>query len=116
MKTRRAAVAASLALTSLLAAACGSGGGSGDGGPVTLTFQSLSDQPAAIAATNKIVGAWNQAHPDTQVKVVQAGWDSAYDKLITQFNAGTAPDIVHYEAAGIGPFAADGYLADLSLT
>ncbi|WP_116199983.1 ABC transporter substrate-binding protein [Amycolatopsis circi] len=116
MKTRRAAIAASLALTSLLAAACGSGAdsGSGDGGPVTLTFQSLSDQPAAIAATNKIVGAWNQAHPDTQVKVVQAGWDSAYDKLITQFNAGTAPDIVHYEAAGIGPFATDGYLADLS--
>jgi multiple sugar transport system substrate-binding protein len=114
MKTRRAVVAACLMVTSLLLAACGSGGGDSGDGPVTLTFQSLSDQPAAIAATQKIVGDWNTAHPDVQVKIVQAGWDSVYDKLITQFNAGTAPDIVHYEAAGIGPFATDGYLADLT--
>ncbi|WP_328610274.1 sugar ABC transporter substrate-binding protein [Amycolatopsis sp. NBC_00345] len=113
MKTRRAVVAACLLVTSLLLAACG--GGSGDsGGPVTLTFQSLSDQPAAIAQTQKIVGDWNKAHPDVQVKIVPAGWDGVYDKLVTQFNAGSAPDIVHYEAAGIAPFATDGYLADLT--
>ncbi|QRP43234.1 ABC transporter substrate-binding protein [Amycolatopsis sp. FDAARGOS 1241] len=115
MKTRRALVAASLLVSGLLLAACGSGSGSGDAsGPVTLTFQSLSDQPAAIAETQKIVGDWNSSHKDVQVKIVQAGWDSVYDKLITQFNAGTAPDIVHYEAAGIEPFAADDYLADLT--
>ncbi|WRS30499.1 sugar ABC transporter substrate-binding protein [Actinomycetaceae bacterium MB13-C1-2] len=81
---------------------------------VTLTFQSLSDQPAAIAATEEIVGAWNSANPDVQVKIVPAGWDGIYDKLITQFNGGAAPDIIHYEAASIVPFARDGYLADLS--
>ncbi|QYN18339.1 ABC transporter substrate-binding protein [Amycolatopsis sp. DSM 110486] len=113
MKTRRLLAAASLMVTALLVAACGSGSGDASG-PVTLTFQSLSDQPAAIAETQKIVGAWNTAHPDVQVKIVQAGWDSVYDKLITQFNAGTAPDIVHYEAAGIEPFAEDDYLADLT--
>ncbi|MGP4014864.1 ABC transporter substrate-binding protein [Saccharopolyspora sp. 5N708] len=96
----------------LMLTACG--GGSGAGGPETLTFQSLSDQPGAIAATQSIVDEWNETHPDVQVKVVQAGWDGAYDKLITAFNAGAAPDIVHYEAAAITPFALDGYLADLS--
>lgn len=116
MKTRGASIAACLTITTLLVASCGSGGGSDDGGdgPVTLTFQSLSDQPAAIEATESIVDEWNAANPDVQVEIVPAGWDGIYDKLITQFNGGAAPDIIHYEAASIVPFAVDGYLADLS--
>ncbi|MEU0239258.1 extracellular solute-binding protein [Nocardiopsis sp. NPDC006198] len=112
MQTRVVSVAAGLSATVLLLTACGSG--EGDGGPVTLEFQSLSDQPAAIEATESIVAAWNEANPDTQVEIVPAGWDGVYDKLITQFNGGAAPDIIHYEAAGVVPFAVDGYLADLS--
>ncbi|GAA1441782.1 ABC transporter substrate-binding protein [Nocardiopsis tropica] len=112
MQTRFVSVAAGLSAATLLLTACGSG--EGDGGPVTLEFQSLSDQPAAIEATESIVAAWNEANPDTQVEIVPAGWDGIYDKLITQFNGGAAPDIIHYEAAGIVPFAVDGYLADLS--
>ncbi|HJE59834.1 MAG TPA: sugar ABC transporter substrate-binding protein [Nocardiopsis listeri] len=112
MNTRVASVAA-IPATLLLITACGGGDG-GDGGEVTLEFQSLSDQPAAIEATEQIVESWNQEHPDIQVEIVPAGWDGVYDKLITQFNGGAAPDIIHYEAAGIAPFAVDGYLADLS--
>jgi ABC-type glycerol-3-phosphate transport system substrate-binding protein len=82
--------------------------------PITLTFQSLSDQPATIAAVEGIVAEWNAANPNIQVEIVSAGWDSVYDKLITQLNSGTAPDIIHYEAASIVSFAADGYLADLT--
>lgn len=115
MKTRGVSTAACLTVTALLAASCSGGdGGQGDDGPMTLEFQSLSDQPAAIEATETIVGEWNDAHPDVQVEIVPAGWDGVYDKLITQFNGGAAPDIIHYEAASIVPFARDGYLADLS--
>ncbi|MFE6970381.1 ABC transporter substrate-binding protein [Isoptericola sp. NPDC057653] len=115
MKTRGVSIAACLTVSALLLAACSSGGGDdGDGGPVTLKFQSLSDQPAAIAATEKIVDEWNTDHPDVQVEIVPTGWDGVYDKLITQFNGGAAPDVIHYEAASIVPFARDGYLADLS--
>ena len=99
MKTRGASIAACLTITTLLVASCSSGGGSedgADGGPVTLKFQSLSDQPAAIEATEKIVADWNEANPDVQVEIVPAGWDGIYDKLITQFNGGAAPDIIHY--------------------
>lgn len=112
MKTRVASAAA-LPAALLLLTACGGGDGDG-GGTVTLEFQSLSDQPAAIEATEEIVAAWNEENPDVQVEIVPAGWDGIYDKLITQFNGGAAPDIIHYEAAGIIPFAVDGYLADLS--
>ena len=37
-----------------------------------------------------------------------------HDQLVTQFQGGTAPDIIHDEAADIGGFANQGYLADLS--
>ncbi|GAA2726715.1 ABC transporter substrate-binding protein [Cellulomonas aerilata] len=122
MHTRGASLAAGLTAGVLLLAACS--GGADDGGdaapeagsdePITLEFQSLSDQPAAIDATESIVSAWNADNPDVQVEIVPAGWDGIYDKLITQFNGGAAPDIIHYEAASIVPFARDGYLADLS--
>ena len=113
MKSRGVFIAACLTTTTLLLASCGSGDG-GDDGPVTLKFQALSDQPAAIAATESIVEDWNTANPDVQVEIVPAGWDGVYDKLITQFNGGAAPDIIHYEAASIVSFARDGYLADLT--
>ncbi|TFV83976.1 sugar ABC transporter substrate-binding protein [Microbacterium sp. dk485] len=88
--------------------------GGGDGDAVTLQFQSLSDQPTTQAAIKEIVDAWNAENDDVQVKIVQAGWDGTYDKLITQFTGGTAPDIIHFEASSIVSFAADGYLADLT--
>lgn len=118
MNRRTLRVALSATFAAALLAACGGGGGSGNDtdqdSPVTLNFQSLSDQPAAIEATEQIVADWNKDNPNIQVKIVPAGWDGIYDKLITQFNGGAAPDIIHYEAAGIVPFARDGYLADLS--
>lgn len=123
MGTRRLAVTG-VALAAVLLTACSQGsstnpdagsGGAGTGGaPVTLKFQSLQDQPAAIEAVKGIVGSWNSAHPEAKVELIQAGWDGVYDKLITQFNGNAAPDIIHYEAASIVPFARDGYLADLT--
>ncbi|MCZ4302571.1 ABC transporter substrate-binding protein [Microbacterium oxydans] len=86
----------------------------GEDGVVTLQFQSLSDQPATQAAVKSIVDEWNSENDDVQVEIIQAGWDGTFDKLITQFTGGTAPDIIHYEASSIVSFAADGYLADLT--
>ncbi len=88
-------------------------GGSSDG-PVTLTFQSLAFQDSTIAATNEIVDAWNKDNPDITVKLQQGSWDNVHDQLVTQFQGGTAPDIIHDESADIMGFANQGYLADLS--
>lgn len=120
---RTSILIAAAAATALTLTACQQGsasgggdddGGGGDGEAVTLEFQSLSDQPATMAVVQEIVDTWNADNPDIQVEIVQAGWDGIYDKLITQFSGGTAPDIIHYEAASIAPFAVDGYLADLT--
>ncbi len=88
--------------------------GGGEGGTTTLRFQSLAFQEPTIQATQAIVDAWNEEHPDTQVEYVQGSWDSVQDQLVTQFAGGTAPDIIQYESAAIGSFAAQGYLADLT--
>ncbi|WP_435298829.1 ABC transporter substrate-binding protein [Timonella sp. A28] len=117
MKFRVKGAVGLIAASTLLLAACSGGddnSGSDSNEPFTMTFQSLSDQPGAIAATEEIVAAWNTANPDRQVEIVPAGWDGVYDKLVTQFNGDAAPDIIHYETASIIPFAADGYIADLS--
>lgn len=111
--TRYAAVAVSAALA-LALTGCGSSDNSSDkGGKVTLKFQSLAYQDTTVKATKAIVAAWNQAHPDVQVDYVQGSWDSVQDKLVTQFQGGTAPDIIQDESAGITGFAQQGYLADL---
>lgn len=117
-KLHRASIAlAAAAATALTLASCSQGGDanddSGSGEPVSITFQSFSDQPAAIQATKEIVDDWNADNPDIQVEIVQAPTDSLDDKLTTQFAGGVAPDIIHYEVLGIVPFARDGYLADL---
>ena len=124
MGTRRLAFAGiAVATATALLAACSQGsatnsdagsGSTGAGGSVTLKFQSLQDQPQAVEAVKGIVDSWNTAHPEAKVELVQAGWDGIYDKLVTQFNGNAAPDIIHYEAASIVPFARDGYLADLT--
>lgn len=118
-KLHRATIAlAAAAVTALALASCSGGGGDAeqtdDGEPVSITFQSFSDQPAAIQATKEIVDAWNEDNPDIQVEIVQAPTDSLDDKLTTQFAGEVAPDIIHYEVLGIVPFARDGYVADLT--
>ena len=104
-----------LAVTGLLAGCSAGGGGEEESeGPVTLTFQSLAFQETTIAATEEIVADWNEANPDVQVEITQGSWDNVQDQLVTQFQGGTAPDIIHYESASILGFAEQGYLADLS--
>jgi multiple sugar transport system substrate-binding protein len=82
-------------------------------GPVTLTFQSLAYQDSTVAAVKEIVDSWNGDNPDIQIKLTQGTWDNVHDQLVTQFQGGTAPDIIHDESSDIMGFAEQGYLADL---
>ncbi len=103
-------VAASLALAGCSAPASSTSSNE----KVTLTFQSLAFQDTTVAATKSIVDSWNKANPNIQVKLQQGSWDNVHDQLVTQFQGGTAPDIIHDESADIMGFASQGYLADLS--
>jgi ABC-type glycerol-3-phosphate transport system substrate-binding protein len=106
---RLAAVAAAVAL---LVTGCSSGG-TADDGKVTLEFQSLAWQKESVDANKQLVKEWNAAHPDIQVTYVQGSWDSVHDQLLTSFEGGEAPDVIHDASDDLADFAYGGYLADL---
>ncbi|MFF8997339.1 ABC transporter substrate-binding protein [Streptomyces achromogenes] len=110
MRTR---ITLALAVLLLLLAGC-SPGGRADGGPVTLRFQSLAWQPDSVAVTKELVREWNATHPDVKVEYIQGSWDSVHDQLLTSFEGGEAPDVIHDASDDLADFAYGGYLADLS--
>lgn len=117
MKKVMTALLAAGALVALAACGGNSNNGNSSGSStekVTLKFQSLAFQKTTVAATKKIVADWNAANPNIQVEYVQGSWDSVHDQLVTQFQGGTAPDVIHDESADITGFINQGYLADLS--
>ncbi|UFR01611.1 sugar ABC transporter substrate-binding protein [Streptomyces sp. Go40/10] len=110
MRTR---IATALAVLLLLLAGC-SAGGRADGGPITLRFQSLAWQQESVAVNKELVEEWNAAHPDVRVEYVQGSWDGVHDQLLTSFEGGEAPDVIHDASDDLADFAYGGYLADLT--
>ncbi|MFE4450351.1 ABC transporter substrate-binding protein [Streptomyces sp. NPDC056796] len=112
---RRRPLPLAVALTTALAlllAGCSGEGGRGDG-PVRLSFLSLAWQKESVDANRQLVREWNAAHPDVQVDYVQGSWDNVHDQLLTSFEGGEAPDIIHDASDDLADFAYGGYLADL---
>lgn len=97
----------------LLLTACSSDDGTSDG-RITLRFQSLAWQEESVDVNKELVEEWNAAHPDVKVEYVQGSWDSIHDQLLTSFEGGEAPDIIHDASDDLADFAYGGYLADLS--
>lgn len=114
MKRSLITVIGAVALTGLLASCSAAAPEAGTAAePIELTFQSLAYQDTTVAATKSIVDAWNADNPTVQVKLMQGSWDNVHDQLVTQFQGGTAPDIIHDESSDILGFANQGYLADI---
>ncbi|KYK14767.1 MULTISPECIES: ABC transporter substrate-binding protein [Streptomyces] len=112
--TARTRIATLLASLTLLLAGCSGGGDGADDGRITLRFQSLAWQEESVEATRELVREWNAAHPDVRVEYVQGSWDSVHDQLLTSFEGGEAPDIIHDASDDLADFAYGGHLADLT--
>ncbi|MBD9727017.1 ABC transporter substrate-binding protein [Streptomyces caniscabiei] len=110
MRVRRLVTAL---LLCLLVAGCTSGEGTSDDGRITLRFQSLAWQEESVAVNKELVEEWNATHPGVRVEYVQGSWDSVHDQLLTSFEGGEAPDIIHDASDDLADFAYGGYLADL---
>ncbi|MBT2364152.1 extracellular solute-binding protein [Streptomyces sp. ISL-10] len=108
----RLLTAAATALA-LLLTGCGGDGDRPDG-KIQLRFQSLAWQKESVDANKELVKEWNASHPDVQVAYVQGSWDSVHDQLLTSFEGGEAPDIIHDASDDLADFAYGGYLADLT--
>lgn len=104
---------AAAAALALLLSGCGGDGGPDDG-TIRLRFQSLAWQKESVDANKELVAEWNAANPGVQVEYVQGSWDSVHDQLLTSFEGGEAPDIIHDASDDLADFAYGGYLADLT--
>ncbi|WP_405674748.1 sugar ABC transporter substrate-binding protein [Streptomyces sp. NBC_01511] len=113
IRTKRLSACAA-ALSLALVAGCGGSEPDSTDGRVTLDFLSLAWQKESVDANKALVKEWNATHPDVQVKYVQGNWDNVHDQLLTSFEGGEAPDIIHNDAADLTDFANGGYLADLT--
>ncbi|NEB77517.1 sugar ABC transporter substrate-binding protein [Streptomyces sp. SID14478] len=114
MRTKKYTAAATTALALALVAGCAGSDGDTAGGKVTLEFLSLAWQKESVDANKALVKQWNDTHDTVKVKYVQGSWDNIHDQLLTSFEGGEAPDIIHDDASDLTDFANGGYLADLS--
>ncbi len=112
MRTKRL-VAMVVALLLMGSAACTGGDGGSEDGRITLRFQSLAWQEESVDVNKELVKEWNATHPDVKVEYVQGSWESVHDQLLTSFEGGEAPDIIHDASDDLADFAYGGYLADL---
>lgn len=83
------------------------------GESVTIKFQSLAWQKESIAANKELVAEWNKANPKIQVEYIQGSWDNVNDQLVTSFEAGDPPDVIHDDSPALSGFASRGYLMDI---
>lgn len=106
-----AAAATAAAGSTALLSGCGSPAASG---VPTLDFLSLAWQEESVKANKALVAQWNTQHPEVQVRYVQGSWDDIHDQLLTSFEGGAAPDVIHDEGNDLTDFGSGGYLADLT--
>lgn len=97
-------------LTVLLVAAVGCSGNSSSAGdgkePVTITFfQPGLEQPSMKEPVMQLIERFEKKNPGIKVKVESVGWDEAYQKLVTSFNAGNPPDVIYGGTRWLTSFA-----------
>ncbi|WP_030621948.1 ABC transporter substrate-binding protein [Streptomyces sclerotialus] len=106
--------AASLGVAAAPVLAGCSGGGKASGSRRPLRFQSLAWQAESVRANKALVAEWNRLHPRSPVEYVQGAWPTVHDQLLTAFEGGEAPDIIHDASDDLADFAYGGHLADLT--
>ena len=118
-KMRAAAVVG--ATVALFAAACGSGGnssenasgGSGNTQAKDITVW-LMNGSAPDAVIKRVNAQFNQAHPNTQVKIQIQQWDGIQEKTTTALAGNNPPDVLEIGSTLVSKFADSGGLEDLS--
>ncbi|WP_238324781.1 ABC transporter substrate-binding protein [Paenarthrobacter aurescens] len=120
--TRRAAgIMAFAAASALTLSGCGpsatpqTGEGAGElsKDPVTLTMTWWGNDTRQ-ANTQKIIDAFEKAHPNINIEPSYSDWAGYWDKLATETAANNTPDIIQMDALYLSTYADRGALLDLS--
>ncbi|MGK5555777.1 ABC transporter substrate-binding protein [Actinomadura kijaniata] len=112
MKSPRIRSIAAVLGTALLSALTACGGSGDSGGDATLTYRLWDDQQKA--GYEKVMAAFEKAHPGVHVKIELLPYDQYWTKMTADAVAGTAPDVFWMQTAQFPEFVTKGVLADLS--
>jgi multiple sugar transport system substrate-binding protein len=99
----------------LLLTACTPGqnsGGTGD--KVKITWWDTMTSDASVAAINKIISEYEEAHPNITIERTYVSYSDIKTKLLLGSIGNQGPDIVWIDSADHQTFAAAGVLADLT--
>jgi multiple sugar transport system substrate-binding protein len=109
-RLRRALAGTGLAFA-LLLSGCG-GGGSAEGGPVTLRFSWWGSDPRH-EYTQQIIDLYESEHPGVTIEPSFTGFADYWDRLATEVAGGGAPDVMQHETRYVREYADRGALLDL---
>jgi multiple sugar transport system substrate-binding protein len=105
-------LAAALAMTGCSAAS--GGGDGGDGGAVTLQMVESLTNPARTDVIKGLLADFEEANPDIKVELVSPPTDQADQKIQQMLQSGSGIDVLEVRDITVGPFAANGWLHDMS--
>jgi len=81
-----------------------------------LNFWQFWTDPNIRPTIESIIGDFEKANPDIEIKLTNLTWANGHEKIVLAFASGHAPDVVELGSDWIAQFAESGHLADLSET
>jgi multiple sugar transport system substrate-binding protein len=112
--TRALALGVSFSGIEALLQSCGGAGGSSGSGTVNIKWSTWGT-PDQMTAVQDLTNQFNKAHPDIHAQLVLVPSVDIYEsKILTEVNAGVAPDLFYLQDLSIGKFRQDKILVDLT--
>lgn len=82
--------------------------------PGVLRFSHFWSEPGQRAVMDSVIAQFTTEHPDIKVEVSELSWGDGKTKLMINFNARTAPDVIEFGSDWVPEFSSSGVLEDLS--
>ncbi len=82
--------------------------------PNVLRFSHFWSEPGQRAVMDSVIADFKKENPDIQVEASELSWSDGKTKLMINFNAETAPDVIEFGSDWIAEFSANDVLEDLS--
>lgn len=79
----------------------------------TLRFWHFWSEPGQKAVMDSVIDGFKKENPDILVETSEMSWGDGKTKLMINFNAETAPDVIEFGSDWIAEFSASGVLEDL---
>ncbi len=82
--------------------------------PGVLRFSHFWSEPGQRAVMDSAIDQFRKENPDISVEVSELSWGDGKTKLMINFNAETAPDVIEFGSDWVAEFSSSGVLEDLS--